>query len=461
MPGLAVLFDSGRPNQLRTATMIGDNQTCAEFKSVSPEIEDWPHLALSVDHEEETTFQLPTCQEQVDEICTKLPKHVALQYTTIDIETVPKSSPKTVKAITYQEKWEKDVELWFKKSNYRPVAHKTLNSEPFCSCYQGLERFAAYGRLDHSIDAWEMRLELKHSDAMIDRHHWVFELLTLCTTCDRYYHEVQQHECNRKCIWSVEGKQCGRTFHGDLNIRRHQKSQHNYTPTMPDWCGHEVRVIYNLHLLGYSADDISKEIPGRPQKVLEFAIKEPIYGCQDCQKVFRKRGRLQDHSRTKHDVTQTHYYCYKCDKAHEFESWDACLGKQRRLDLGDREEMNTFYEMQLMFLAQLDAPDSQECWRMYFNGPHMKRSEFWSALCTLLSNRIQRVRVTVGGDKHERKMLAQLLRVAQCEQEVVSQGKGDRVIDVSSGNLDWYKALKSKARDGDKRLSAAEMGFVV
>ncbi|KNB16387.1 hypothetical protein FOXG_21657 [Fusarium oxysporum f. sp. lycopersici 4287] len=165
MPGFAVLFDSGRPNQLRTATMIGDNQTCAEFKSVSPEIEDWPHLALSVDHEEETTFQLPTCQEQVDEICTKLPKHVALQYTTIDIETVPKSSPKTIKAITYQEKWEKDVELWFKKSNYRPVAHKTLNSEPFCSCYQGLERFAAYGRLDHSIDAWEMRLELKHSDA--------------------------------------------------------------------------------------------------------------------------------------------------------------------------------------------------------------------------------------------------------------------------------------------------------
>ncbi|KAJ4077786.1 hypothetical protein NW761_012104 [Fusarium oxysporum] len=60
-------------------------------------------------------------------------------------------------------------------------------------------------------------------------------------------------------------------------------------------------------------------------------------------------------------------------------------------------------------------------------------------------------------------MLAQLLRVAQCEQEVVSQGKGDRVIDVSSGNLDWYKALRSKARDGDKqpRLSAAEMGFVV
>ncbi|KAI8402618.1 hypothetical protein FOFC_17934 [Fusarium oxysporum] len=60
-------------------------------------------------------------------------------------------------------------------------------------------------------------------------------------------------------------------------------------------------------------------------------------------------------------------------------------------------------------------------------------------------------------------MLAQLLRVAQCEKEFISQGKGDRVIDVSSGNLGWYRKLRSKAHDGDERplLSATEMGLAV
>ncbi|EXL67500.1 hypothetical protein FOPG_16394 [Fusarium oxysporum f. sp. conglutinans race 2 54008] len=62
-------------------------------------------------------------------------------------------------------------------------------------------------------------------------------------------------------------------------------------------------------------------------------------------------------------------------------------------------------------------------------------------------------------------MLAQLLRVAQCEKEFISQGKGgeNRVIDVSSGNLGWYRKLRSKAHDGDERplLSATEMGLAV
>ncbi|KAK2679070.1 hypothetical protein RAB80_004251 [Fusarium oxysporum f. sp. vasinfectum] len=91
--------------------MISDNQTCAEFESAT----DWPHLALSVHSEEETNFDLPTEEEDVDKICAKKPKHVVLQYTTIDIETVPGSSTETIEAIEYQEKWEKDVEGWFKK----------------------------------------------------------------------------------------------------------------------------------------------------------------------------------------------------------------------------------------------------------------------------------------------------------------------------------------------------------
>ncbi|OAA37908.1 hypothetical protein NOR_06985 [Metarhizium rileyi] len=139
--------------------MISDNQTCAEFKSALPK--DWPHLALSVHHEEETKFDLPTDEEHVDNICAKKPKHVVLQYTTIDIETVPGSSTETIEAIEYQEKWEKDVEGWFKRSNYEPAGHTTLDSEPVLNCEQGIERVAAYGRLDHRIYAWRMRQELK------------------------------------------------------------------------------------------------------------------------------------------------------------------------------------------------------------------------------------------------------------------------------------------------------------
>ncbi|EXK77663.1 hypothetical protein FOQG_17626 [Fusarium oxysporum f. sp. raphani 54005] len=261
------------------------------------------------------------------------------------------------------------------------------------------------------------------------------------------------------------GKQCGKTFNGDLNLRRHHKSHHGHTPINPDWCGHEVRVMYNLHLLGYSANDISKQIPGRTEEVLKSAIKEPMYGCRRCQKVFRKCSTLLKHSNTVHDVTPTLYHCYKCNKVHELGDWGACLGKQRRLDLGDREEMDTFYEMQLrfLFLAQLDRPDSPGFWQMS-SGSHTKRSEFLSDLCKLLRTRIQRERLTeLGADKLEQRMLTKLLRVAQCEEEFVSQGKGDRVIDVSSGNLDWYRKLRSKARDGDERphLSATEMGFAV
>ncbi|EXM35612.1 hypothetical protein FOTG_00066 [Fusarium oxysporum f. sp. vasinfectum 25433] len=145
--------------------MISDNQTCAEFESAT----DWPHLALSVHSEEETNFDLPTEEEDVDKICAKKPKHVVLQYTTIDIETVPGSSTETIEAIEYQEKWEKDVEGWFKKSNYEPTGHKTLDSEPVFDCEQGIERFAAYGRLDHKIYAWSMRQELKGSIATLSR----------------------------------------------------------------------------------------------------------------------------------------------------------------------------------------------------------------------------------------------------------------------------------------------------
>ncbi|KAF5704042.1 hypothetical protein FMUND_12736 [Fusarium mundagurra] len=114
--------------------MITDNQTCAEFESAT----DWPHLALSVYSEEETNFDLPTEEQHVDNICAKKPKHVVLQYTTIDIETVPGSSPETIEAIEYQEKWEKDVEGWFKKSNYEPTGHKTLDRKPVFNCEQGI-----------------------------------------------------------------------------------------------------------------------------------------------------------------------------------------------------------------------------------------------------------------------------------------------------------------------------------
>ncbi|KAI7762655.1 hypothetical protein LZL87_013738 [Fusarium oxysporum] len=135
--------------------MISDNQTCAEFESAI----DWPHLALSVHSEEETNFDLPTEEEDVDKICAKKPKHVVLQYTTIDIETVPGSSTETIEAIEYQEKWEKDVEGWFKKSNYEPAGHKTLDSEPVFDCEQGIERLQR--ERYQQRNSWEMRRDIE------------------------------------------------------------------------------------------------------------------------------------------------------------------------------------------------------------------------------------------------------------------------------------------------------------
>ncbi|KAF4495618.1 hypothetical protein FAGAP_8248 [Fusarium agapanthi] len=116
-------------------------------------------------------------------------------------------------------------------------------------------------------------------------------------------------------------------------------------------------------------------------------------------------------SKEEHDTIPTQHHCYKCSEVHELEVLDACLGKQRRLDLGDRAEMNTFYEMQLRFLNQHDSSDSPEL-RLMVDGAHMERS--------------------------------------------------DKVIDVSSGNLEWHRRLRSKAPDGDERprLSATEMGLV-
>ncbi|RBA17922.1 hypothetical protein FPRO05_10940 [Fusarium proliferatum] len=281
--------------------MITDNQTYAEVRSVSPVTRDWPHYATSVVPEE-----FPTCQEQVDEICSKTSKDVVLYYTTIDAESVPESAPVTMETIQYQREWAKDVQLWFKNRHYEPVQHSILDSAPLGNCHQGLER-----------------------------HQWLFNL------------------------------------------------------------------------------------------------------------TFSER-----------------YHCYKCDKAHEFSSWGPCLGKEHKLNLGDQEQMDAFYEMQLRSLAQLDRSDSLGFW-LTSNGP-MKRPEFWSTLCELLWNRIEDFwegRV----DKLERKMLTQLLRVARHEELFVSQGKGDGVIYVSCGNLDWYRSLRSKVCDGDERprLSVTEMGLFV
>ncbi|VTT78610.1 unnamed protein product [Fusarium fujikuroi] len=136
--------------------MISNNQTYAGVKSASPVIIDWPHYATSVVHEE-----FPTCQEQVDEICAKSSKHVALYYTTIDIQSVPESSPVTMETIEYQREWAKDVQLWFKKSHYEPVQHSILGSAPLGNCHQGIERFAAYGK--HSFNACYMKTELGYS----------------------------------------------------------------------------------------------------------------------------------------------------------------------------------------------------------------------------------------------------------------------------------------------------------
>ncbi|KAG5788332.1 hypothetical protein H9Q69_012609 [Fusarium xylarioides] len=184
---LAVLFDSD-----------GQTQTSMDGHDDHRRPKDWPHLALSVHSKseywpdlallvpsEQETNDLPTEEEHVDEICAqvptftflsltltqhrKKPKYVALQYTTIDLETVPESSTETIEAIEYQEKWETDVVGWFKKSNYEPVGYKTLDSEPVFDCEHGIERFAAYGRLDHKIYAWNMRQELKDSPATLSR----------------------------------------------------------------------------------------------------------------------------------------------------------------------------------------------------------------------------------------------------------------------------------------------------
>ncbi|SCO07066.1 uncharacterized protein FFB20_12766 [Fusarium fujikuroi] len=123
--------------------------------------------------------------------------------------------------------------------------------------------------------------------------------------------------------------------------------------------------------------------------------------------------------------------------------------------------MNAFYEMQLGFLAQLGHPDSPD-FRQMSTGSYTKRSEFLSALCALLETRVQRLWLTeLAVDKLERLMLAQLLKVAKCDENFISQGKGDRVIDVACGNLGWYRKLRSKAHDGNERplLSATEMGL--
>ncbi|VTT78611.1 unnamed protein product [Fusarium fujikuroi] len=122
--------------------------------------------------------------------------------------------------------------------------------------------------------------------------------------------------------------------------------------------------------------------------------------------------------------------------------------------------MDAFYEMQLRFLAQIDRPDSLRFWRTS-NGS-MERPEFWSTFCELLWNRIEEF-WDVRADKFERKMLTHLLRVARHEELFVSQGNGDGVIYVLSGNLDWYRSLGSKAHDRDERLllSATDMGLAV
>ncbi|SCO03522.1 uncharacterized protein FFB20_12765 [Fusarium fujikuroi] len=132
-------------------------------------MEDWPHFASSVHNGEARMFELPTDEEHVDEICAKKSKHVVLGFTTMDIETVPESSTETIEAIGYQEEWEKDVELWFRRNNYEPIGHRILDSNSFSGCYQGLERFAAYGRLDHDKYAWHMRMELENSTATLHR----------------------------------------------------------------------------------------------------------------------------------------------------------------------------------------------------------------------------------------------------------------------------------------------------
>ncbi|CVL08100.1 uncharacterized protein FMAN_14236 [Fusarium mangiferae] len=361
-----------------------------------------------------------------------------------------------METIEYQREWAKDVQLWFKKSHYEPVQHRILGSAPLGNCHQGIERFAAYGK--HSFNACYMKTELEYSTPTLYRHQWFFKL-TFCMACNRRLDAAQQqHECQRKCAMGSE--QCGKWFQGDLNLRRHQYFHHNSTPRNHKWCGHEVRFMYDLHLLGYSAKDISREIPWRPTEILESAIKEPMYGCQYCQKVYKKSPGLENHSCAAHQVTPTLYHCYKCDKTHELESLDVCLGRRRKLNLGDQAEMDAFYEMQLRFLAQIDRPDSLRFWRTS-NGS-MERPEFWSILCELLWNRIEEF-WDVRADKLERKMLTQLLRVARHEELFVSQGKGDGVIYVLSGNLDWYRSLRLKAHYRDERplLSATDVGLAV
>ncbi|KAF4342961.1 hypothetical protein FBEOM_3051 [Fusarium beomiforme] len=157
------LFDRSKPNPL-SQTMFGGNRTCAESKSALPPVKDFAHLALLVDHKNETEIELPVCQEQVDEICRETPNLVSLLYTTLSAEDISlEASPATVQAIECQREWEKSVEVWFKNNHYVPVEHRTLDSESFHNCYQGVDRFAAYGcRLDRSFDAWYMRMELQN-----------------------------------------------------------------------------------------------------------------------------------------------------------------------------------------------------------------------------------------------------------------------------------------------------------
>ncbi|KAJ0139013.1 hypothetical protein HZ326_18063 [Fusarium oxysporum f. sp. albedinis] len=176
---------------------------------------------------------------------------------------------------------------------------------------------------------------------------------------------------------------------------------------------------------------------------------------------------FRNHAKT-HPQQQTTYYCYKCDRPHALVRGHhhVCLGKQRKLDLKNKEVVNAFYEMQFMVLLQVNCQDSPRFWL----GPDGSKMADEEPFGRILRNRIRDeefvtwLRRLYQGDKYtfERHMLRQLLRVAQRE-NLVSQRKEDGFIHASCGNIDWYMRLQLKARRGDKRpcLSAISMGIVI
>ncbi|KAK2470694.1 hypothetical protein H9L39_16925, partial [Fusarium oxysporum f. sp. albedinis] len=107
-----------------------------------------------------------------------------------------------------------------------------------------------------------------------------------------------------------------------------------------------------------------------------------------------------------------------------------CLGKQRKLDLKNKEVVNAFYEMQFMVLLQVNCQDSPRFW-LGPDGSKMADEEPFGNIYPFL--------------------LFQKLMVP------------DGFIHASCGNIDWYMRLQLKARRGDKRpcLSAISMGIVI